>query len=34
MVTGDRPADSKTATSYLEIVMKSLHEIQEVVERG
>ena len=34
MVTGDRPAVSKTATSDLELVMKSLHEIQEVVERG
>lgn len=34
MVTGERPADSKTAASYLETVMKTLSEIQEVVERG
>lgn len=34
MVTGERPADSKTADSYLQQIVKVLEEIQEVVERG
>lgn len=34
MVTGERPADSKQADIYLREVLKSLHEIREVVLRG
>lgn len=34
MVTGERPADSKQADVYLREVLKSLHEIREVVLRG
>ena len=34
MVTGERPADSKQADVYLREVLKSLHEIREVVVRG
>ena len=34
MVTGERPADSKTADVYLQQIVKSLEEIKEVVERG
>ena len=34
MVIGDRPADSQLAASYLSIVMKTLEEIQDFVERG
>jgi TRAP-type uncharacterized transport system substrate-binding protein len=34
MVTGERPADSKTADSYLQQIIKVLEEIKEVVERG
>ena len=34
MVTGERPADSKTADTYLQQIVKTLEEIKEVVERG
>ena len=34
MVTGKRPADSKQADIYLKEVLKSLHEVREVVLRG
>jgi hypothetical protein len=34
MVTGERPADSKQADVYLREVLKSLHEVREVVLRG
>ncbi len=34
MVTGERPADSKQADIYLKEVLKSLHEVREVVLRG
>tara|TARA_B100000085_G_scaffold66815_1_gene59553 strand:- start:248 stop:427 length:180 start_codon:yes stop_codon:yes gene_type:complete len=34
MVTGERPADSKTAGTYLQQIVKILEEIKEVVERG
>jgi|TARA_R110000851_G_scaffold2472_1_gene9783 hypothetical protein len=34
MVTGERPADPKTAGSYLQQVEKSLEEIKEFIERG
>ena len=34
MVTGERHADSKTADSYLQQIIKVLEEIKEVVERG
>ena len=34
MVTGERPADSKTADTYLQQIVKVLEEIKEVVERG
>ncbi len=34
MITGERPADSKTADSYLQQIVKVLEEIKEVVERG
>jgi|TARA_Y100000289_G_C3876744_1_gene126475 hypothetical protein len=34
MVTGERPADSKTADTYLQQIVKILEEIKEVVERG
>jgi hypothetical protein len=34
MVTGERPADSKTASTYLQQIQKILEEIKEVVERG
>ena len=34
MVTGERPADSKTADTYLQQIRKILEEIKEVVERG
>lgn len=34
MVTGERPADSKTADVYLQQIVKVLEEIKEVVERG
>jgi len=34
MVTGERPADSKTAGSYLQQIEKSLEEIKEFIERG
>ena len=34
MVTGERPADSKQAGSYLQQIEKSLEEIKEFVERG
>ena len=34
MVTGERPADSKTAGSYLQQIAKILEDIKEVVERG
>jgi len=34
MVTGERPADPKTAVSYLQQIEKALREIQEFVERG
>ena len=34
MVTGERPADSKQAASYLQQIEKVLEEIKEVVERG
>jgi hypothetical protein len=34
MVTGERPADSKTASTYLQQIVKILEDIKEVVERG
>jgi len=34
MVTGERPADSKTAGTYLQQIVKILEEVKEVVERG
>lgn len=34
MVTGERPADSNTASTYLQQIQKILEEIKEVVERG
>jgi len=34
MVTGERPADSKTADTYLQQIVKILEDIKEVVERG
>ena len=34
MVTGKRPADSKTADTYLQQIGRILEEIKEVVERG
>ena len=34
MVTGERPADSKTAGTYLQQIVKILEDIKEVVERG
>ncbi len=34
MVTGERPADSKTAGSYLQQIEKSLEEIKDFIERG
>ena len=34
MVTGERPADSKTAGSYLQQIETSLEEIKEFIERG
>ena len=34
MVTGERPADSKLADSYLQQIVKVLEDIKEVVERG
>jgi hypothetical protein len=34
MVTGERPADSKVAGSYLQQIETSLEEIKEFIERG
>ena len=34
MVTGERPADSRTADTYLQQIVKILEDIKEVVERG
>ena len=34
MVTGERPADSRTADTYLQQIIKILEDIKEVVERG
>ena len=34
MVTGERPADPKTAGSYLQQIEKSLEETKEFIERG
>jgi|TARA_B110000483_G_scaffold189209_1_gene224451 hypothetical protein len=34
MVTGERPADSKQADTYLKEVLNSLHHVREVVLRG
>tara|TARA_B100000902_G_scaffold291219_1_gene277524 strand:- start:661 stop:840 length:180 start_codon:yes stop_codon:yes gene_type:complete len=34
MVTGERPADSKTAGSYLQQIETQLEEIKEFIERG
>ena len=34
MVTGERPADSKMAESYLRDVLKELESIREIVTRG
>ncbi len=34
MVTGERPADPKTAGSYLQQIEKSLEEIKDFIERG
>lgn len=34
MVIGERPADSKTADTYLQQIVRILDEIKEVVERG
>jgi len=34
MVIGERPADPKTADSYLQQIVKILEDIKEVVERG
>ena len=34
MITGQRPADSKTAEVYLQQIEKALEEIKEFIERG
>ena len=34
MVTGERPADPKTADTYLQQIVRILEDIKEVVERG
>jgi len=34
MITGERPADSKTADTYLQQIVKILEDVKEVVERG
>lgn len=34
MVTGERPADSKTAEIYLKEVLSALEKIREIVSRG
>lgn len=34
MITGERPADSKTAATYLQQIEKALEEIKEFIERG
>jgi hypothetical protein len=34
MVTGERPADSKQAASYLRDVLNELNSIDEIVNRG
>jgi|TARA_Y100000389_G_scaffold135532_1_gene133052 hypothetical protein len=34
MVTGERPADSKMADTYLREVLNSLHKVREIVVRG
>ena len=34
MVTGERPADSKMAETYLRDVLKELDSIREIVVRG
>ena len=34
MVTGERPADPKTASTYLQQIEKSLEEVKEFIERG
>jgi hypothetical protein len=34
MVTGERPADSKLAATYLRDVLKELDSIREIVTRG
>tara|TARA_Y100000389_G_scaffold157198_1_gene158272 strand:+ start:174 stop:353 length:180 start_codon:yes stop_codon:yes gene_type:complete len=34
MVTGERPADSKVAGSYLQQIEIQLEEIKEFIERG
>ena len=34
MVTGERPADSKMADTYLREVLKGLEKVREIVIRG
>ena len=34
MVTGERPADPKVASTYLQQIEKSLEEVKEFIERG
>ena len=34
MVTGERPADPKTADTYLQQIVKILEDIKDVVQRG
>ena len=34
MITGERPADPKTAGEYLQQIEKALEEIKEFIERG
>jgi hypothetical protein len=34
MVTGERPADSKMAETYLRDVLKELESIREIVTKG
>ena len=34
MVAGERPADPKTADTYLQQIVKILEDIKDVVQRG
>ena len=34
MITGERPADPKTAGQYLQQIEKALGEIKQFIERG